>query len=195
MMIKYSDNRDTRTPLVAGNYVGELFKVEYHPTPEEVAQGKIPQFGPYLTFVFKMLEPVEYANNFRSGICSAKRHPKSKLTAWLQAFGLTMAQLGEQLDESLLLGKQVRLRLDPDDSGQLKITAVGPLSGPAPVPLTAAVGFKPAAKSATPKPPLSSTPVSAAPSVKVAEVSTSSTSTVSLGSPNLPADGMDDIPF
>lgn len=186
MMIKWSDNKE-RTALVAGNYVGELFKMEYHPTPEEVEQGKIPQFGPYLTFVFKMVEPVEYANNFRSGICSAKRHPKSKLTAWLQAFGLTMAQMGEQLDESVLLGKQVKLRLDPDDSGNLKITAVGPVDGPAPVPLTLAVGFKPAVKSA----PKAQTPA-AAPQVKVA---TPTPAAPSLGTPNLPAGDLDEVPF
>lgn len=186
MMIKWSENKD-RPALVAGNYVGELFKMEYHPTAEETAQGKIPQFGPYLTFVFKMVEPAEFANTFRSGICSAKRHPKSKLTTWLQAFGLTMSQLGEQLDESLLIGKQVKLRLDPDDNGQLKITAVGPVNGPAPVASTTPLSFKPAARA----PQAAPTP---APQVQ-ARPSVQQPTTQPKPAPLPASDLLDDIPF
>lgn len=189
-MIKWSDNKD-RPTLVAGNYTGELFKIEYHPTPEEVAQGKIPQFGPYFTFVFKMVDPVEFANTFRSGICSAKRHPKSKLTQWLQAFGLTTAQIGEQLDEALLLGKQVKLRLDADDNGQMKITAVGSVNGPAPVASTTPLTFKPAARTSQAAPVQLAQPVQMRPTVAAPTVVP-----VAQAKPvNLPAADLDDIPF
>lgn len=146
MMIKFVKN-DDRPQLVAGQYVGELKKLEFHPTEEETAKGIVPQFGPYFTFVFKMVQPTEFENAFWSGICSAKRHPKSKLTLWLQAFGVSVADLGEQLDESLLLGKQVRLKLEMNPKSQrLQIVAIAPLSATAAVAPTAPVGFKPASR-------------------------------------------------
>lgn len=148
-MIKFNDNRENRPQLVPGVYTGELVKIEYHPTDEETAEGKIPEFGPYLTFVYKVTEPAEFANAFRSGICSAKRNPKSKLSQWLRAMGVDLATMGDALDESVLIGKQVKMKLENDKSDRLKIMSIWPVGGTQPVPQDAPVSFRPANRPAT----------------------------------------------
>lgn len=150
-MIRFdSSSREPRPQLVPGEFTGELMKIEYHPTDEEVRQNKIPQFGPYLTFVFKIVEPAQFANAFRSGICSAKRHPRSKLAQWLGAFGVDITSMGDSLDEAALIGKRVKLKLEMDQQDRLKITSVWPIGGQPPVTPNAPVGFKPAARTIQP---------------------------------------------
>lgn len=186
MMIKFTDKSD-RPTLVPGDYVGELVKIEYHPTEQETAQGVVPQFGPYLTFLFKVVEPAQFANALRSGICSAKRDPRSKLTIWLKAFGLNATEIGAELDEALLVGKQVRLRMDMDKNQQLKITAIGPVNGAPPVAVNAPVGFKPASR-----PPSLATP---APRPALVQQSSVPTPLPKPSTPTLPPANLDDIPF
>lgn len=150
MMIKFSDGNRDRVQLSPGNYTAQLIKVEHHPTEEETAQGVIPQFGPYLTFVFKTIEPV--ANGFVSGICSAKRHPKSKLTSWLAALGVNINEVGENLDEASLRGRQVKLRVEQGANDRLKITAMASVNALVAVPTSAPLGFKSAPKAQAPRP-------------------------------------------
>lgn len=147
MMIKLSDSGKDRPQLQPGNnYIGQLMRLEFHPTAEETAQGVVPQFGPYLTFVFKIISPAEFATAYISGICSAKRHPKSKLVSWLRALGVDINQVGEQLDEAMLVNKQVRLRVELGANQRMKINAMGPVDGPAPVAVSTTLGFKPAVR-------------------------------------------------
>lgn len=159
MMIKVPDNSKNRPTLVAGTYVATLQRIESHPTEEETAQGIVPQYGPYLTFVFKIQEPEQFANAYWSGICSpssfggSKKYPKpSKLISWLRGFGGDPEQYftDSQLDESLLVGKQVRLTLTPNPKNQkLQIASINPLDG-SPVQQSSAsqISVKPAVKPA-----------------------------------------------
>lgn len=145
-MIRIDNNREPLPPVSVGEHVGQLYKLTFHPTEEEVAQNVIPEFGPYLVFTFKVVGGTS-DGSFISGICSAKRHPKSKLVSWLTSFGLTAADIGEQLDEAQLVGKSVRLLVGLDKNQKLKITAMGRVNSTAPLlAMDAPLGFKPAAR-------------------------------------------------
>lgn len=144
-MIKInSNNRNPNQPdLAEGNYTGEVVKVEYHPTEEETNQGVVPPYGPYLTFVFKIVDNPQYPNTLKSGICSASRNPKSKLATWLSALGVSIASLGDQLDESALLHKKVELEIKANkNNGRLNVVGIKPL-GASNLPPTAPLGLKP----------------------------------------------------
>lgn len=132
-MIKFTDNSKDRPTLVPGSYTATLYRIDSHPTEEETTQGIVPPFGPYLTFIFKVKEPAEFANAFWSGICGAKRHPMSKLVKWLQGFGGEPDQYftDGQLDESLLVGKEIQLVLAINPKNQkLQIASISPVGAP-----------------------------------------------------------------
>jgi len=69
------------------------------------------QFGDSIKWTFTILEPQDYTNSNVTAMCSFKVSPKSKLFAWLQAFGVIMGADGEEFEMDSLLGKQCRVRI------------------------------------------------------------------------------------
>ena len=69
------------------------------------------QFGDSIKWTFTILDPQKYANSNVTAMCSFKVSPKSKLFAWLQAFGIIMGADGEEFEMDSLLGKQCRVRI------------------------------------------------------------------------------------
>jgi hypothetical protein len=68
------------------------------------------QFGDSIKWTFTILEPQAQANSTVTAMCSFKVSPKSKLFAWLQAFG-TILSNGEEFEMDSLLGRTCRVRI------------------------------------------------------------------------------------
>ena len=138
--------KSVKPPLPEGTYVGTLKRIEFHPTQEETDKGIVPPFGPYLKFVFQVKDPQEHSGRWTSGICSIKKDPRSKLAQWLPAFGLTIKTLGDQVDENLFVGKEVRLKLEKNpNTDKVNITEMSSLTEPETPPVSKApLSFKPA---------------------------------------------------
>ena len=69
------------------------------------------QFGDSIKWIFTILEPQDYTNSNVTAMCSFKVSPKSKLFAWLQAFGIIMGADGEEFEMDSLLGRKCRVRI------------------------------------------------------------------------------------
>jgi hypothetical protein len=93
--IRYAEQK----PVPEGIYVARLDGLE--PVTN--------QFGESIKWVFTIQSPTEYVGNQVTGLSSTKASPKSKMYAWLQAFGVVLNP-DDTFDIETLLGRTCRIR-------------------------------------------------------------------------------------
>jgi len=101
MKVKYQDNK----PVPEGFYLGQLDGLE--PTVHA-------QYGDNIKWSFTIIESREHPEVVGStitGMTSTKVSPKSKMFAWLQAFGVIMGE-SEEFEMDTLLGQRVKLKVE-----------------------------------------------------------------------------------
>jgi len=104
-----------------GEYIAELTDVV------EFASEQHPEWGTSLRFQFKILED-PYVNSVVSGLVSASWKPGNKLDKWLIGLGVDSSNIGDQLNEKELKGKQARIYVEKDPkSDYVNVKLVKPL--------------------------------------------------------------------
>lgn len=98
MKVKYTENK----PIPEGYYVARVDGIE---------ETTHPQFGPSIKWTFTIMEPQQHANTTVTAMSSIKVSPKSKLFAWLQAFGIILGADDQEFEMDSLLGKWCRVRV------------------------------------------------------------------------------------
>lgn len=122
-MINLVNSQKDKPQLVPGSYVAQVKKLVSHPTEEELQAGKKMLYGPYLAFSFKIMEPTQFVGAWITGFCANKTHLKGKLREWLMSMGINFNDLGGKLDETVVMDKVVRIRVEEqkDKAGNVLI--------------------------------------------------------------------------
>ena len=98
LFVRHQEHR----PVPEGIYIARVDSIEAYSHPE---------YGESIKWGFTLQDSrVEINGSTVSAMCSTKTSPKSKLTAWLQAFGIFL-EIDQQFDVETLLGQICRVRV------------------------------------------------------------------------------------